>query len=499
MRPEAAPARSAAAPETAPDCEPAPSVPAPTRKEKLIALLDGQAHDSDRWRAKNRYYYESLERIVRFHVPPGATVLEIGCASGDLLAALSPARGVGVDISPRMIERARAKYPHLTFLAGDAEQLPVSEPFDYVILSDLIGYLEDVQRAFEQIRKVSHPRTRVIVTYYNYLWEPVLRAGDRLGMKRPQPDQNWLALADIQNLLSLAGFQTIHMGYKILLPVRIPLLSALCNRVFANLPLLRKLCLVQLIVARPAPVAVPEETLSCSVIIPARNERGNIAQAVARTPAMGRHTEIIFVEGNSSDGTEAEIERVIAENPGRDIKLVRQGSGVGKGDAVRKGFAAATGDVLMILDADLTVPPEELPKFFRALASGRGEFINGSRLVYPMEKQAMRFLNTLGNKFFSLLFTWLLDQRFKDTLCGTKVLYRADYERIAAGRSYFGEFDPFGDFDLIFGAAKLDLKIVEVPIRYRERKYGTTQISRFRHGWLLLRMCLFAMRRIKFV
>ncbi len=468
-------------------------------KADLKAFLDAQASASDRWKAKNRYYYESIERIVRFHVPPGASVLEIGCGTGDLLNSLAPRRGVGVDLSPKMVELARAKFPDLAFLAGDAEELPLEEPFDYVILSDLIGYLDDVQRAFEDLRKVCHPGTRVIITYFNYLWAPVLRLGQALGIKRPQPEQNWLTLGDIQNLLSLAGFQTIRKGYRILLPVRVPLLSPLCNRALANFPLLRKLCLVELIIARPAPIPVHEESLSCSVIVPARNERGNIEGAVARTPSMGRQTELIFVEGNSSDGTAEEIERVIAAHPDKDIKLVRQGIGVGKGDAVRKGFAAATGDVLMILDADLTMPPEDLPKFFRALASGRGEFVNGSRLVYQMEKQAMRFLNTLGNKFFSMAFTWLLDQPFKDTLCGTKVLYRKDYERIAAGRSYFGEFDPFGDFDLIFGAAKLDLKIVEVPIRYRERTYGTTQISRFRHGWLLLRMCLFALRRIKFV
>ncbi len=470
-----------------------------TRKDLLRELLDAQAPESDRWRRKNRYYYEEVERIVRFHVPQGASVLEIGCGTGDLLASLAPSRGVGIDISPKAVESARSKHPGLTFLAGDAEDIPLSESFDYILLSDLIGYLDDVQRAFEQLNRICHPRTRVILTYFNYLWEPVLQAGERLGIKRPQPDQNWLSLADLQNLLSLAGFQTVSMGYKVLLPVRVPLLSSLCNRMLANLPLLRKLCLVEIIIARPAPVPVPEETLSCSVVVPARNERGNIENAVRRIPPMGRHTEIVFVEGNSRDGTAEEIERVIAAYPERDVKLLRQGSGVGKGDAVRKGFAAATGDVVMILDADLTVPPEELPKFLKALSSGRGEFVHGSRLVYPMEKQAMRFLNTLGNKFFSLAFTWLLDQRFKDTLCGTKVLYRLDYERIAAGRDYFGDFDPFGDFDLIFGAAKLDLKILEIPIRYRERTYGTTQISRFRHGWLLLRMCLFALRRIKFV
>ncbi|MGA7104012.1 MAG: glycosyltransferase [Candidatus Deferrimicrobiaceae bacterium] len=469
------------------------------RKTDLIAHLNALAPQADRWRAKNRYYYEFLEKILRFHVPPGSSVLVIGCGTGDLLHTLAPARGVGIDISPAMVEIARSKYPSLEFLTGDAEDLPLSEKFDYVILSDIVGYLEDIQRAFEEIRKVSHSRTRVIVTYYNYFWEPVLRAGEHLGMKRPQPDQNWLAPDDIQNLMSLAGFQTIRKGYGLLLPVRIPLLSNFFNRILVNIPLLRKLALVHLVVARPAPVPVPVETLSCSVVIPARNERGNIEGAVSRTPRMGKATELIFVEGNSSDGTAEEIERVIAANPDHDITLIRQGDGVGKGDAVRKGFAAAKGDLLMILDADLTMPPEELPKFVHALASGRGEFINGSRLVYPMEKQAMRFLNVLGNKFFSVAFTYLLDQRFKDTLCGTKVLFRQDYERIAAGRSYFGDFDPFGDFDLIFGAAKLDLKIVEVPIRYRERTYGSTQISRFRHGWLLLKMSAFALRRIKFV
>jgi SAM-dependent methyltransferase len=469
-----------------------------TRKNVLRELLDAQAPESDRWRRKNRYYYEEVERIVRFHVPRGASVLEIGCGTGDLLASLAPSRGVGIDISPKALEIARSKHAGLTFLAGDAEDIPLLKPFDYVLLSDLIGYLDDVQRAFEQLNRVCSPRTRVILTYFNYLWEPVLRAGERLGIKRPQPDQNWLSLADLQNLLSLAGFQTVSMGYKVLLPIRVPLLSSLCNRVLANLPLLRKLSLVETIIARPAPVPVPQETLSVSVVVPARNERGNVENAVRRIPSMGRHTEIVFVEGNSRDGTAEEIERVITAYPSRDVKLLRQGSGVGKGDAVRKGFSAATGDVLMILDADLTMPPEELAKFLKALCSGRGEFVHGSRLVYPMEKQAMRFLNTLGNKFFSLAFTWLLDQRFKDTLCGTKVLYRRDYERISAGRNYFGDFDPFGDFDLIFGAAKLDLKILEVPIRYRERTYGTTQISRFRHGWLLLRMCLFALRRIKF-
>ena len=311
-----------------------------SRKEDLVALLDAQAPESDRWKRRNRYYYEAIERIARFHVPEGSSVLEIGCGTGELLHALRPSRGVGVDISPKVVKIARERHLGLTFLVGDAEDLPLSESFDYVVLSDLIGNLGDVQRSFEQLNKVCHPRTRVFITYYNYLWEPVLRVGERLGMKRPQPNQNWLSLKDIQNLLSLAGFQMITMGYKLLLPLRVPLLSSLCNRVLANLPLLRKFCLVEIIVARPAPVAVPEQSLSCTVVVPARNERGNIEAAVRRIPTMGRHTEIVFVEGNSRDGTAEEIERVIAAYPERDVKLVSQGSGIGKGDAVRKGFAS---------------------------------------------------------------------------------------------------------------------------------------------------------------
>jgi glycosyltransferase involved in cell wall biosynthesis len=213
---------------------------------------------------------------------------------------------------------------------------------------------------------------------------------------------------------------------------------------------------------------------------------------------MGRGTELVFVEGHSSDDTYFVIEREIASHPERQCQLLRQ-TGSGKGDAVRLGFDQARGEVLMILDADLTVAPEDLPRFLRALQSGKGDFINGVRLVYPMEKQAMRFFNLLGNKFFSLAFSWLLGQSVKDTLCGTKALWAADYRRIAAQRAYFGDFDPFGDFDLLFGAARLNLKIVDLPVRYRERTYGTTNIERWRHGALLLRMVLFAARRMKFI
>ncbi|MDO8579858.1 MAG: glycosyltransferase family 2 protein, partial [Candidatus Omnitrophota bacterium] len=256
------------------------------------------------------------------------------------------------------------------------------------------------------------------------------------------------------------------------------------------------LTLNHFVIARPLFLDVAEH--SVSILVPCRNEKGNIEQAIKRLPAFGKSQEIIFVEGGSQDGTYEEIERVIKQYPQKDIKLIKQ-IGKGKGDAVRIGFGQAKGDVLMILDADLTVAPEDLPKFYEAIRHDKGEFINGSRLVYPMEQEAMRFLNLMANKFFGVFFSWLLGQRFKDTLCGTKVLFHRHYQAISANRAYFGDFDPFGDFDLIFGATKLNLKIIELPIRYKERQYGTTQIQRFRHGLLLLRMCGFAMRKIKFI
>ena len=468
----------------------------------LTSYYDARAAD---WAAKkNRHYFQGVIRLVKFLAPPGMRVLEIGCANGDLLAALNPAYGVGLDLSSRMVEVARARHPHLCFVRMDAHDLEpnssLAEAFDYVILSDLVGDLYDVQGAFEQLRKVCHPRTRVIVTFYNYLWEPALKGAERLGLKTRQNLQNWLSPQDLENLLELSGFEVIKAGRRMPFPLYLPLISEVVNRVIELTPLLRRLGLQQYLVARLRPQAgMPAPQRSCSIVVPCRNERGNIAAVVERTPVMGTRTEIIFVEGNSTDSTLEEIRAVMARYRGpHQLKLIEQGEGRGKGEAVRKGFAAATGDVLMILDADLTVAPEDLPRFFDAIASGAGEFINGCRLVYPMEKEAMRYLNLLGNKFFGKMFTWLLGQPIKDTLCGAKVVLREDYEKIAAHRSYFGNFDPFGDFDLLFGAAKLNLKIVEIPIRYRERSYGSTNISRFRHGWLLLRMCGFAARKFKF-
>jgi len=400
-----------------------------------------------------------------------------------------------------MLRCAAKNHPDLMFIQADAHEIAFKKPFDVVILSDLVNDLWDLQMLLENLQAFVHPRTRIVLNFYNNLWRMPLAVVKGLGMGADVLEQNWFSPYDIFNLLDLTGFEVIKRYCSILLPLRIPLLSKPANRFLANVLPFMWFTLTNFVVARPAP-ALSRTTLkkqpSVSVIIAARNEAGNIENIFKRVPSLGSETELVFVEGHSQDRTYETIEKMIKNFPEKKCRLFQQ-PGKGKGDAVRLGFEKAGGDILMILDADLTVPPEDLPRFVAALVAGKGEFINGVRLVYPMEDQSMRYFNIIGNKFFSLAFTWLLGQPIKDTLCGTKVLWKQDYELIAKHRDYFGDFDPFGDFDLLFGATKLNLKIAEVPIRYRSRTYGETNIDRWRHGWLLLKMVFFAARRIKFI
>ena len=455
----------------------------------------------DRSRSAGASYHRLLARYYQFLIPPDSCILELGCGSGELLAALKPSLGVGVDFSIEAIRRARSQNPGLQFLLADAHEIPLNIKFDVIILSDLLNDLWDVQEVIEQLPALCHSRTRIVLNSYNNFWRIPLTIARRLGVGAFLLEQNWLAPHDFSNLLRLGGFEVVKRWPRVLLPFAIPILSAFANRYLVNFIPFSWFALTNIVVARQIPEkakSIQFQNTDVSIIIPARNEAGNINDIIQRTPDLGSRTELIFVEGHSKDDTYAVIERAVKQHPDRKIKLYRQ-NGQGKGDAVRLGFQEATGQVLMILDADMTVQPEDLKRFFSALIDQKGEFINGVRLVYPLEDRAMRFMNMVGNKLFSLAFSWLLDQPIKDTLCGTKVLLKKDYEAIAKNRHYFGNFDPFGDFDLIFGAAKLNLKILDLPIRYRSRLYGDTNIARWRHGWLLLKMVVFAARRVKFI
>jgi SAM-dependent methyltransferase len=470
------------------------------RKRDLLEHYEANVDELDRWRQFNAAYHEDDNKFMRFLIPPGKRVLELGCGRGDLLASLKPSYGVGIDFGAETIQKANARHPDLYFVLGDAEDPATLEaiegPFDYIVIADTIGMFEDIDGTLRLIHQLCAPSTRIVISYYSHLWEPVLKLAEALRLRSKQPKINYIATADFLNLTDLADFEVITQEQRQLLPRRWLGLGPFINKYIAPLPGIRKLCLRTYLVGRPVRLFA-DRKFSASILIPCRNERGNIENAIQRMPRFGSAQEILFVEGNSSDGTFEECERVRdAYKDSWDITVLKQ-DGKGKGDAVRKGFATAKHDVLMILDADLTMPPEALPKYHAVIESGKADFVNGTRLVYPMEDEAMRPLNFIANRFFAYLFSYLVNTRLTDTLCGTKVLMRRDYEVLARERGYFGNFDPFGDFDLIFGAAKQNLKIIETPIHYKARTFGETQISRFRDGWLLLKMVWFAYRKLK--
>jgi ubiquinone/menaquinone biosynthesis C-methylase UbiE len=469
-------------------------------KQARVSHWDRLALSPDKPKRWSRYYHRRLADIYKFIVKPGQRVLEIGCGSGDLLSALQPSVGVGVDFSGEMIQIARESHPELQFIQADAQDFSIDAQFDVIILSDLVNDLWDVQGVFQKLSSVSTPRTRIICNFYSNVWVKPLQFAQNLGAAQPLLPQNWLTRQDLENLLYLTDFEVIRSWAEILCPLPVPVLKELANYFLVKFWPFSAMALTNFIVARPGPrdPGSPKQP-SVSVIVPVRNEAGHIARIFERMQeGQGREAELIFVEGHSRDNSFAVISRYISEYPGLKCKLLKQ-EGMGKGDAVRLGFANAGGDILIILDADLTVAPEDLWRFCDCLRDGKAEFVNGVRLVYPRQQKAMRFLNLLANKFFSLIFSWLIGQHIKDTLCGTKALWRRDYLKISENRGYFGEFDPFGDYDLIFGAAYLNLKITDMPVRYHERQYGRTNIRRWHHGWLLLRMVLFAARKIKFV
>ena len=469
-------------------------------QESLRRFYDRVRHGvRDRW---IDYYYLRIKERVADIVAPDSRVLDIGCGTGDLLAFVRPSVGVGVDLNEGMVNAARSRHPGLRFLVMCGEDVhQLNEKFDYILLSQTLGEVYDLRMLFRSLQSVCHAQTRLVVVHDSRLWQPALRLAEWLHLKQPSPERNWVPSDEIIHLLHLSGFETVRMFGMTIAPFYVPLISAILNRFVASFPGVHQLGLNTVIVARSVAPEVIEAARprSVSIVVPARNEAGHIQQLLERIPVLAPTQEIIFVEGGSTDATGWAIQNAAREYNGPFTIKIMQQTGRGKGNAVREGFAAATGDVLMILDADMSVPPEELPAFYDALAAGQGEFINGSRMVYLMDRRAMRFLNLLANKLFGWVFTYLLSQRFRDTLCGTKALMRSDYEHIAAHRSHFGDFDPFGDFDLLFGAARANLKIIDLPVHYKARTYGETNISRFRHGWMLLRMCMVAARKVKFV
>ncbi len=464
---------------------------------ETLRYFDKNAHARSDWRRRNSFYYNDVESFLTFLIPRGATVLHAGADSAALLQKLAPRNGVGIHPSAPTI--AHIQYTDKAVSYVQCELADISDTFEFIVFSDILGHVHDVEAVLREASDRTFWNGRIVITQYSALWEPILDFASTIGLRMPRVVQSWLSGGDLENFARLAGLEVVRRGTRVLVPFYIPLVSTFFNKYLGNIFPFTRLGLYHYLVLRKQNARTLIEKPTLSIVVPARNEAGMIDTILRDLTALDCMTELIFVEGHSSDKTYESIERAVSSYKGNKKILYTKQSGRGKGDAVRKGFDMATSDIITIFDADMTVPAADIPKFYRAIVENRGDFINGSRLVYPLEKQSMRFLNFLGNKFFSMAFSWLLNTRVKDTLCGTKMLWKDDYKAIQAGRNFFGDFDPFGDFDLLFGASKLNRKIIDLPVHYGERTYGTTNIQRWRHGWLLLKMVVFAMRKIKFI
>lgn len=448
-------------------------------KEIVKKHFDLIAKDYDGWKKKNSYYYNSLRSLVRRVVRSDSKVLEIGCATGEILACSNPSVGVGIDVSSRMIEIAKKKFPQHTFICSAIENFEYSGTFDYIIMVDLIDHVYDIIDVFESVYKFCHPNTKIILATINPWWEPVLSLLEKVKLKMPEGPHNFIEKRNLIKVIEFLDFTVSYSGYLLLFPVSFPLISFLANTIGVKIWGLNKFSLVQYMVLRPSPKNNNNFGFGCSVIIPCYNEAENIEEVITRIPKMGKETEIIVVNDGSTDET-ANIVRCLQKKH-KGLKLIDYPENKGKGVAVEKGFNAATQQILMILDADMSVLPEVLPRFFNLLNKGGYDFINGTRMIYPMQDQAMRFLNLLGNKISGLIMTFLTGQNLTDTLCGTKALYKKDYKYIKMG------LHKWGDFDLLFGTAKLGNKIVEIPVHYMSRKAGESKMKPLKHGLHVLK------------
>ena len=466
------------------------------RKGEIRDFLDSVAEDREKWIRRNRYFYSLVEQLFTFHIPPGHRVCHFGCDSGHLLQSLEPSTGVGVCLSDRFVEICSERYPDFTYYGDDWESALEGEKFDYIILTNS-GYLFDIQDALERLSRFCHHRSKLLILNYNYLWEPLFALGEklRIRMQQPMARQNWVSTHVIMDMLRLAGMETVRWDAHILIPFFIPFVSWFFNKFFSSVFPLRFLSITHILVARP--MTTPPKPVTCSVVVPCKDERGHIRPIVERMVPVADRTELVFIDDCSTDGTGEEIEQLIREYPEKNIICVK-GPGISKGDAVRAGFHAASGDILAILDADIAVAPEELPRCVDPIRYGYADFVNTVRFVYPQHVRAMRILNILGNKAFALLFSVMLLQRIGDTLCGTKVFWKRDYENIERYKNFWIWRDRWGDFEQLLGASKLGLKIVDVPVHYMERTYGETKMkNRLENGLQMLKVSLAGLFKLR--
>jgi len=459
-------------------------------KSSIKEYFERVAPHWEYWQQRNRYYHNAMANLITGMVPPDSEVLELGAGAGDLLASLRPSRGMELNFTKGMTTRAREKHPEFEFatIEVDSVQMPHAMEPQYVVMNNMLDYVYDAWDMLESLRPTINEQTLLIATTNNPVWAPILRFASKLGLRIPESTRNFITNKDICGVLHLQGFDVVEEGLVLPVPVRIPLLGTLLNAVLPELPVVRFASSIQYVVARRRE---PRRALSVSVVVPCHNEAENIKECIQRIPNMGAWTEIVVVDDGSTDGTMEKVREAMMAD-GR-VRLITMEVNQVKASAVIAGFEASKGDVLMILDADMAVEPEELPKFLTPLQDGTADFVNGTRLIYPMHGKAMKVANFFGNKAFCYMASKAIRQRVSDTLCGTKAFLRRDYKRMPLTGK-----ERWGDFDLLFGAARLRLRILEIPVHYTERRAGKSKMRVMVDGWYFLFACYSGWRVLRF-
>ena len=348
--------------------------------------------------------------------------------------------------------------------------------------------INDFIKFFNRLYKESNKKSKIILTTINSSWKPIIYIAKKMRLTSLKVSDGWISLNQLENIANLTNFVVLEKGYRTLIPKYIPFLSDIINSLFLKVPIIKRVGILQYIVLLKSDPP-KKSNLSCSIVVPCFNEEGNVEDCIKKCPKVGKFTELIIVDDGSSDKTYQIAQGLLKKYP--FVRVISYKPNRGKAHAVERGFSSAKGDIIMVWDADRTVPENELYLFYDALATGKARFANGTRLLYPMEDQAMKWLNLVGNKIFSLIFSWILSTPISDTLCGTKALFKKDYKKIKMGN------EPWGDFDLLFGASDLGLKIIEIPVHYRKRVAGESKMKVFKHGLMLAKMAFIGAFRLK--
>lgn len=448
-------------------------------KEEVRNHFEAIAVEYDYWKKRNNYYYSLLKGFFKKHIPAGSSVVEFGCATGDILASCQPKRGLGIDLSEAFVELARKKHPQYQFIAADAEKFSGEEKFDFCIMSDLLDHVSDIPAVIERAHEILKPGGKLIISTINPLWNPVFGVLERLHMKMPEGPHCFIPNRFIEFFCQMNGFKTTK-GALIFIPVRIPLISPLLNKIMPRVPVILETCWVQTLVAQK--LQGPQKKTSCTILITVYNEEKNIEACIRRIPALNREYEILVVNDGSTDATASIVDKLQREF--KDLRMISFEQNKGKAIAVEKGIEEARKDAVVILDADMAVAPEEIPLFLEPLDTNVADFVNGTRLVYDMEKKAMAQIRRIANYTLALMFSAVIKCRITDTLCGTKAFLKKNFMGIKISE------ERWGDLVLLCAASSKGLRIAEIPISYHTRIAGESKMRFFSDGALFMRYTL---------